>query len=55
MNSRNRIESGLFVLEKIDTASKVFDFDCGDPDLNDYFNRDSAAYKDDFCSCRFLQ
>ncbi len=45
MSDRNRIEGGPFVLEKIDTSKQVVKFDCGDPDLNDYFNNDSADYK----------
>ncbi len=45
MSSRNRIVQGQFVLEKIDTATQVLNFDCGDADLNDYFNNDSVAYK----------
>ncbi len=42
---RNSIVKDGYILKKVDTASQVIDFDCGDNDLNDYFNNDSANYK----------
>ncbi len=42
---RNSISKDGYILKKVDMSVQVVDFDCGDGDLNDYFNNDSANYK----------
>ncbi len=42
---RNSISKDGYILKKVDMPVQVIDFDCGDSDLNDYFNNDSANYK----------
>ncbi len=42
---RNRIAKNGFVLEQLDAASDISNFNCGDDDLNDYFHNDCAKYK----------
>lgn len=34
-----------FILEKLESAEDIIDFDCGDKDLNEYFHQDSEKYK----------
>lgn len=45
MISRNRIVFAGFVLEKLQCHDDIAAFDCGDPDLNEYFRQDSIYYR----------
>lgn len=45
MNSRNRFPHDGFVLEKLQCHDDIAAFDCGDEDLNEYFRKDSIAYR----------
>lgn len=45
MSSRNRLSFQGFVLEKLQCHDDIAAFDCGDPDLNDYFRNDSINYR----------
>lgn len=42
---RNRFEYDEWVLEKIDDFSIIAGFDCGNHDLNDFFNKDAERYR----------
>jgi GNAT superfamily N-acetyltransferase len=45
--NRNAIADGAWVLKSISDYSFCASFDCGDPDLNEYFHKDAAFYKDE--------
>ena len=42
---RNSFEFGPWTLEKVSDAFDLSCVDCGDADLNEYFQKDSAAYR----------
>lgn len=44
-NSRNRIINNGLILEKVIDYSIVSGFDCGDEDLNEYYNNDVQEHK----------
>ena len=46
-DERNSIELGSFVMHplNIDELSELISFDCGDDDLNQFFNKDAVNYK----------
>jgi hypothetical protein len=43
--THDRIEYDNFVLQKLQNDYVVKTFDCGNPELNDYFNNDSQAHR----------
>lgn len=45
MSSRNRFQHDGFILEKLRCHDDIAAFDCGDDDLNEYFRKDSIAYR----------
>ncbi len=47
MNTRNIIEKGGFILEQLATVEELEHFNCGDSDLNEYFQKDRIRYREE--------
>lgn len=43
---RNEIIEGDWILKKITDNNMLQSFDCGDPDLNEYFQKDAMLHRE---------
>jgi len=45
-NTRNSVTGDGWSLKKLDNFETLFDFDCGDGDLNEYFKEDAILHRE---------
>lgn len=44
---RNRFEDSGFILQKVEDFDQLLNFDCGDEDLNEFFQKDALPHKEE--------